>query len=325
MSSLRAAASTIGLKALPGCRLASSGRLNPSACPASARMAPLWGSTVTTAAEGSSGSERTSSEDSTAARWSSGLSVLQRDALGLAHLLGGDHALLLHQPQHRVAALRGMLGAFGLARREIGRWRVEEARERGGLREGEVFRALVEVPLGRHLRSVGAVSEVHGVQVGGQDLLLRVVPLVGEGERRLDEAPPERDVEPLVLGDEEVLHELLGYRRAPLLHVPGPQVSPRGPHDALGVHPQVVVEAPVLDSDDRPWKVLAEVLEAHGLAALLHPELPDPVPVGVVDVGVLHQLGVPAVEALPIITDYEKVQADQRYQGDNGQDEGEVE
>jgi hypothetical protein len=84
----------------------------------------------------------------------------------------------------------------------------------------------------------------------------------------------------------------------------------------------VIVEPPSCTS---LWKVLAEALEAHGLAALLHPELPDSVPVGVVDVGVLHQLGVPAVEALPIITDYEKVRADQRYQGDDGQDEGEVE
>ena len=70
------------------------------------------------------------------------------------------------------------------------------------------------------------------------------------------------------------------------------RATPRGP-------PQVVVEAPVLDGDDRPWKILAEALEAHGLAALFHPELSDLVPVGVVNVGVLHQVGVRAVEALP--------------------------
>jgi hypothetical protein len=87
----------------------------------------------------------------------------------------------------------------------------------------------------------------------------------------------------------------------------------------------VVVEAPVLDGDDRPWKILAEALEAHGLAALFHPELPDLVPVGVVNVGVLHKLGVLAVEALPILPDHKKVRADQHRQGHDDQDKGEVE
>src|SRR3712207_8531984 len=46
---------------------------------------------------------------------------------------------------------------------------------------------------------------------------------------------------------------------------------------------------------------ISEGVEAYRLAALLHRELADLVPVDIVDVGVLNQLGVLAVEALPVL------------------------
>src|SRR5215212_8453114 len=46
--SLRAASSTMGLKELPGWRLAARAKLNSPSWPARALMAPVWGSTVTT-------------------------------------------------------------------------------------------------------------------------------------------------------------------------------------------------------------------------------------------------------------------------------------
>jgi hypothetical protein len=151
------------------------------------------------------------------------------------------------------------------------------------------------------------------------------MPLVGEGERGLDEAPPERDLEPLPLGDEDVLHQLLGYGGPALLHLPGPQVRPGGPRDPLEVHPEVVVEAPVLDGDDRAREVLAEVFEADGLAALFHLELADPVPVHVVDVGVLCKLGVALVEAIPVLPDHEQVKTDDQRSGQHHRDQAQVE
>jgi len=87
----------------------------------------------------------------------------------------------------------------------------------------------------------------------------------------------------------------------------------------------VVVEAPVLHRDDRAREVLAEAAEAHRLAAPLNRELANLVPFGVIDVGVLHQLGVLAVEALPVLADHEPVRADGRYGGCEGHDQGELE
>ena len=109
------------------------------------------------------------------------------------------------------------------------------------------------------------------------------------------------------------------------MHVAGPQVGPRCPRDTLWIYPEVVVEAPVLHGDDRARELPAEAVEANRLAALLDREIPDLVTVSVVDVGVLYQLGVSAVQALPVLADHEPVRADKRYDGGYGQDQGEVE
>src|SRR3712207_5707656 len=132
------------------------------------------------------------------------------------------------------------------------------------------------------------------------------MPLVGEGERGLDKAPPEGDPEPLVLGDVEVLHQLLGYGGPTFLDLPGAQVRPGCPRDPLEVHPEVVVKAPVLDGDDGPREVLAEVVEADRLAALFDLELPDPLPVRGVDIGVLGEIRVSLVEAIPVLPDHDQ-------------------
>jgi hypothetical protein len=234
------------------------------------------------------------------------------------HLSFRDHALLLHQPEDRIAALPGALGPFRLARQEVGRRGVQKARKRGGLGEGQVFGALTEVTFRSQLRPVGAVPEVHGVEVGREDLRLGVPPFVGESERGLDEAPPEGDLEPLLLRDVEVFHQLLGYCGPAFLYLPGPQVGPGGPHDPLEVYPEVVVEAPVLDGDDRPREVLAKVIGADRLAALFNLELADPVRVRVVDVGVLGELGVSLVEAIPVLPDHDEVKTDHKHEDRGG-------
>jgi hypothetical protein len=152
-----------------------------------------------------------------------------------------------------------------------------------------------------------------------------VVPLVGEGESGLDEAPPERDLEALPFRDVEVLHQLLGYGGSPLVHLKGAKVRPGGPRYPLEIHPEVVVEAPVLDGDDRLREALSKVVEADGLAALLYVELADLPPVRVVDVGVLGQIGVALVEAIAVLPDHEQVEPDDQDGGGDGQDQGHVE
>src|SRR3712207_8383000 len=47
------------------------------------------------------------------------------------------------------------------------------------------------------------------------------LPILGEREGGLGESTPEGDLEPLVLRDEQVLHELLCYCGSTLLDIPG--------------------------------------------------------------------------------------------------------
>ena len=97
------------------------------------------------------------------------------------------------------------------------------------------------------LDSVGAVAEVDRVQVGGEDPVLRPAPLELPGEGCLLELPADR---PLGL-DVRVLDELLCDRRAALDDLLVAYVGPHGPEDAAQVDAAVLVEAPVLDRDDR--------------------------------------------------------------------------
>ena len=106
---------------------------------------------------------------------------------------------------------------------------------------------LPEVVPGRRVDAVGAVPEVDRVQVRREDLRLRVhgaLELVREHD--LLELPAHG-----LLGRQvRVLDQLLGDRRAALAP---PQRDPveDGADDALGVEPLVLVEALVLDRDDR--------------------------------------------------------------------------
>src|SRR5215208_2693425 len=103
---------------------------------------------VTTATEGSSGSESTSFEVSTAACWRSGSIVVwilrrrlrgerQGLVLGLHALPGGDHTLFLHQPQDAVAALSDLPLDNVTIPGHVGRRGVQQTGDRRRLREIE--------------------------------------------------------------------------------------------------------------------------------------------------------------------------------------------
>ena len=138
----------MGLKELPGWRLAARAKLNSPCGPARALMAPVWGSTVTTSGGRvvrirqyvlggldsrvlEVGVERRVDPESPALqglRFSSSSTLrltfsrkgvyagpwrrvgceVQGRSFGLLSLLGGDHALVLHQLQYPVAALAGL-------------------------------------------------------------------------------------------------------------------------------------------------------------------------------------------------------------------------
>ena len=82
---------------------------------------------------------------------------------------------------------------------------MQETCERGSLCDGQVCGALAEVSLGGLLGPVRTVAEIDRVEVGGEDILLRVPAFVGYRESGLLGPAPGRDVAAPLLGDVEVL------------------------------------------------------------------------------------------------------------------------
>src|SRR4029450_1160401 len=116
--------------------------------------------------------------------------------------------------------------------------------------------------LGRGLAAVCAAAEVDRVQVFGQDLLLGELSLDLDREQALAYLLPERPRGDrvrldaglrilLVPAGVHVLHELLGERRTALDDLAGDEVGPRRAEDPGHVDARMVVEALVLDGDDR--------------------------------------------------------------------------
>ena len=123
---------------------------------------------------------------------------------------------------------------------------------------------VMEVRERRLLDPVGAVPEVDRVQVGGQDLVLRPALFELPRERRLLQLPADR----ALVMEVRVLDELLRDRRAALDDLLVAQVLPDGADDAVDVDAAVLVEALVLDRDDRVLHLRRDVLRRHEDPAL---------------------------------------------------------
>ena len=200
----------------------------------------------------------------------------------LAVFLGADVALLLHRPQHLVAAL-------GRRRRVeegvVFGGRLRQAGDQRRLGQVEVLGRLAEVGLRRRLgpdrglpfdRPVGG-----GVEVGGEDPVLVVRFLELLGEVGFDQLALDR-----VFGvlDVEVADQLLGDRRGALDRLAaGEDVLPGGAGDAFGVDRAVLVEVLVLDRDRRVLERLRQRPFRHRLADVVGADEPDQAAVGGVD------------------------------------------
>ncbi len=135
-----------------------------------------------------------------------------------------------------------------------------------------------EEPLGGRLHAVGALAEVHGVQVLLEDAVLG--PLVVETERQRGFLDLAVQVALGVLED-PVLDQLLGDGRAALLDLPRVHVGHEGPHHGLEVHTGVVVEGAVLGGDDGVDQGLRDLVQLRG------PAVPETEGVEVVTVAVV--------------------------------------
>ena len=141
-------------------------------------------------------------------------------------LLGRDPALLHHAVEDVVVALL-QLEEVGIG--VVAAGRSDDGRQRCGLTEGQLVGRNPVVGLGRRLDAVGAASEVDGVEVVLEDLVLGHRGIELEGQDELLDLARER----AVLGEESVLRVLLGDRRA-TLETAALDVVPDGANDALG-------------------------------------------------------------------------------------------
>jgi len=184
---------------------------------------------------------------------------LDPSRLELRRALGGEVALGCHLLEDVVPPLERR---FLLLDRVVVRGALDHAGEQRGFERREVGGVLVEERLGRGLDAVRAAAEVDGVQVFGQDLVLGELSLDLDREQALAHLLPERPRRDriglhaglrilLVPTGVHVLHELLCERRTALHDLAGDEVGPRRAEDPAYVDPGVVVEALVLDGDDR--------------------------------------------------------------------------
>ncbi|CAO0830651.1 hypothetical protein SMICM17S_01493 [Streptomyces microflavus] len=198
---------------------------------------------------------------------------LDRGLHGLVGLGLRDGASGGHPGEDGVTALGGLLRVVD---RVVAGRRLDDAGEQRGLLHLQVLGVLGEVPLRRGLDAVRLLTEERDVEVVLQDLLLaelfldldRVLQFADLAAERL--LGGLRDLLLVVarLLDEDVLHVLLGEGRRALRGPAGLHVAVHRAQDALEVDRPVLVEAGVLDRDDRVLHVRGDVLERdHGPVA----------------------------------------------------------
>ncbi len=199
-----------------------------------------------------------------------GLTGVQPERLPLGPVgLGlGDVPDLGHALQDGVAALGGLCLVVD---RVVAARGLDDAGQQRGFLQVQVLGVLGEVALGGGLDTVGLLAEEGDVQVVLEDLLLAELLLDLDRVLQLADLAAQGllgglgDLRRVVAGllDEVVLHQLLGERGGALGDPAALRVLVQGAQHALEVDRAVLVEARVLDRDDRLLHVRRNVLEVH--------------------------------------------------------------
>ncbi len=190
-------------------------------------------------------------------RMSTSGSALACVVLSAVDLVVEEHAAeYFVAPGHRA---RGVVVGVQPARR------LDQAGEQRTLRQRQVLGAAGEVRLGRGLCTVGAFTEVDGVEVHLEDLRLVVPLLEFHREVRLADLARRGHLRALVEQD-GVADVLLGDRRGTLAVSRGGLDHRADESD--GVDAGVAVEALVLDGDDAVREGRGDLGDRHDLAVL---------------------------------------------------------
>ncbi len=175
--------------------------------------------------------------------------------------------------QHLVGA--GARGRQVHVRRVLRR-RFEEARDHRRFGERDLAHGLAEIELRGGLDADGTAAEIGAVEVHLQDLPLREARFEQEREEQFLQLALERPLG----GQEQVLGELLGQRRAALHHLVRACVFDQRARRAEDVDAEVLEEAPVFSSERRFDQGVRDFLERHRIVVqeTARADL-DPVPV----------------------------------------------
>ena len=180
----------------------------------------------------------------------------------LLRLRRRDRAGLGHRVED-VGAARAR--AVGVRERVEPRRRLRQPGEERRLGEGQLRGRLGEVRARGGLGAVGAVPERDAVEVAGQDPLLRPLAVELHRQAALRQLPRVR----LLVAEVERPGQLLRDRRAALDDVALAGVRHERAGGAAVVDPLVLVEAPVLDRDDRLLQPRRHLVEPDGPVLLV--------------------------------------------------------
>jgi hypothetical protein len=152
--------------------------------------------------------------------------------------------------------------------RREGGWRPDQPRDHRRLGERQTAGRLAVHVLRHRLDAVDARAQKHAIQIQLQDLPLRQLLFEQQGDDRLlrlaADGPPVRQ--------EQGARQLL-RQRAPPLHPPAAaRVAEHGAGQADRVDAEMMVEAVILDRDDRVAQRRRDLVERDVVPLLVHPE-----------------------------------------------------
>src|SRR5262249_56794941 len=107
-------------------------------------------------------------------------------------------------------------------------------------------RRLAEIALRGRFDPVGAGAEIDAVEIKLKNLRLAEPALEPERQHELLHLAPER----ALLGEKQVLCELLGNRRAALRHAAAKHVGRGGAHESDRIDAGMAVKTPILHRDE---------------------------------------------------------------------------
>ncbi len=122
-------------------------------------------------------------------------------------------------------------------------------------------------PCGR-IDAIGAGAKIDPVEIQLQDLILGVAGLQPQGEHHLLHLAADG----ALMGQEQVLGELLGQGRAALDHSAAHKIGDHGPQQIYEIYAEMTSEPTVLDGDDRVRQIFGKLIDmkrfSAGLAAI---------------------------------------------------------